>query len=45
MNLCYELLDESFEIKYGEYCNITIENVLEFRRVLESLDTQDVIKI
>lgn len=43
MNLYYELLTESFELNYGDYCNFTIENILEFRRIVENIDNQEVI--
>lgn len=45
MNLCYELLNEDFEVEYGEYCNITIENTLEYRRIVESLPSNEIIYI
>lgn len=43
MNLYYELLTESFELNYGDYCNFTMENILEFRRIVENIDNQEVI--
>lgn len=45
MNLCYELLNEDFAVEYGEYCNITIENILEYRRIVESLPSNEIISI
>lgn len=43
MNLYYELLTESFELNYGDYCNFTMENILEFRKIVENLENQEVI--
>lgn len=45
MNLKYELLNEPFLIDYGDICNITIENKLEYRKIIENIYNQEKIEL
>ena len=45
MNLKYELLNEPFFIGYGDICNITIENKLEYRKIIENIYNQENIEL
>ena len=45
MNLVYELLNEEYKINYGEFHNLTIENVIEFRKIIESFRFHPIVKI
>lgn len=37
MNLSYEVLSEPVELQAGHFCCLTIENTIEFRRIVEDL--------
>lgn len=45
MNLVYNLLNEPFVIDYGDFYNITIENIKEFRKVIDGIKNKEYIKI
>lgn len=45
MNLVYELLNEPYILELGEFHSLIIENVHEFRRVVEGIYIQEEIKI
>lgn len=45
MNIKYDLLNEPFFIDYGDICNITIENKLEYRKIIENIYNQETIEL
>lgn len=45
MNIKYDLLNEPFFIDYGDICNITIENKLEYRKIIENIYNQENIEL
>lgn len=45
MNIKYDLLNEPFFIGYGDICNITIENKLEYRKIIENIYNQEKIEL
>ena len=45
MNIKYDLLNEPFFIDYGDICNITIENKIEYRRIIENIYNQEKIEL
>ncbi len=45
MNLVYNLLNEPYIINYGNFYNITIENLYEFRKVIEGIKNNEYINI
>lgn len=45
MKYVYELLDSSYDVDYGEFHNIVIENINEFRKVVSNINNQEYIQI
>ena len=45
MNIKYDLLNEPFFIDYGDIYNITIENKIEYRRIIENIYNQEKIEL
>ena len=45
MNLVYDLLNEPYLLEYGEVYNITIENINEYRQVVDRLENYDYLTI
>ncbi|MFM1553022.1 type II-A CRISPR-associated protein Csn2 [Helcococcus ovis] len=45
MNLVYNLLNEPYLLDYGNFYNITIENLHEFRKVIEGIKNNEYINI